>query len=53
MFLFPVKHKSKGKEPESAQAVAITKDEFELAMGMFEKITHDKTEFLHHVCHLA
>lgn len=42
--------KAKGKEPESAQAVAITEDEFELVMGIFEKITHDKTEFLHHVC---
>ncbi|KAH0835627.1 enhancer of polycomb-like-domain-containing protein [Lanmaoa asiatica] len=40
--------KAKGKEPESAQAVAITEDEFELVMGIFEKITHDKTEFLHH-----
>ncbi|KAI9463887.1 enhancer of polycomb-like-domain-containing protein [Boletus coccyginus] len=40
--------KAKGKEPESALAVAITEDEFELVMGMFEKITHDKTEFLHH-----
>ncbi|KIJ67208.1 hypothetical protein HYDPIDRAFT_25680 [Hydnomerulius pinastri MD-312] len=40
--------KAKGKEPESAQAVAITEDEFELVMGVFEKVTHDKTEFLHH-----
>ncbi|KAF9242838.1 enhancer of polycomb-like-domain-containing protein [Melanogaster broomeanus] len=40
--------KAKGKEPESAQAVAITEDEFELVMGIFEKVTHDKTEFLHH-----
>ena len=45
--------KAKGKEPESAQAVAITEDEFELVMGIFEKITHDKTEFLHHVCRSA
>ena len=42
--------KARGKEPESAQAVAITEDEFELVMGLLEKITHDKTEFLHHVC---
>lgn len=42
--------KAKGKEPEPAQAIAITEDEFELVMGLFEKITHDKTEFLHHVC---
>ncbi|KIJ13620.1 hypothetical protein PAXINDRAFT_116937 [Paxillus involutus ATCC 200175] len=40
--------KAKGKEPESAQAVAITEDEFELIMGIFENVTHDKTEFLHH-----
>ncbi|KAF8127863.1 enhancer of polycomb-like-domain-containing protein [Boletus edulis] len=40
--------KAKGKEPESAQAVSITEDEFELVMGIFEKSTHDKTEFLHH-----
>ncbi|KAH7904491.1 hypothetical protein BJ138DRAFT_1237334 [Hygrophoropsis aurantiaca] len=40
--------KSKGKEPESAQAVGIAEDEFELVMGIFEKITHEKTEFLHH-----
>ena len=41
--------KARGKEPESVQAVAITEDEFELVMGIFEKVTHDKTEFLHHV----
>ncbi|KAH7923575.1 hypothetical protein BV22DRAFT_1015104 [Leucogyrophana mollusca] len=40
--------KSKGKEPESAQPVGITEDEFELVMGIFEKVTHEKTEFLHH-----
>lgn len=45
--------KAKGKEPESAQAIAITEDEFELVMGVFEKVTHDKTEFLHHVCHFV
>lgn len=36
----------KGKEPES---VTISEDEFELVMAMFEKITHEKAEFLHHV----
>jgi enhancer of polycomb-like protein len=41
--------KSKGKEPESNQPVAITEDEFELVMGILEKVTHEKTEFLHHV----
>lgn len=40
--------KAKGKEPDVAQPTALTEDEFELVMGLFEKITHDKTEFLHH-----
>ncbi|KAF8881613.1 enhancer of polycomb-like-domain-containing protein [Infundibulicybe gibba] len=40
--------KSKGKEPESPQPVIISEDEFELVMGLFEKTTHEKTEFLHH-----
>ncbi|KAF8896857.1 enhancer of polycomb-like-domain-containing protein [Gymnopilus junonius] len=40
--------KAKGKEPESSQPVVISEDEFELVMGVFEKITHDRTEFLHH-----
>ncbi|KAG1850825.1 enhancer of polycomb-like-domain-containing protein [Suillus subalutaceus] len=40
--------KAKGKEPESTQPLAITEDEFELVMGIFEKVTHDTTEFLHH-----
>lgn len=42
--------KAKGKEPESTQPVVISEDEFELVMGVFEKVTHDRTEFLHHVC---
>jgi len=41
--------KAKGKEPEASQPVVISEDEFELVMGAFEKITHDRTEFLHHV----
>lgn len=41
--------KSKGKEPDVSQATAMTEDEFELLMGVFEKVTHEKTEFLHHV----
>jgi enhancer of polycomb-like protein len=45
--------KAKGKEPDVAQPIALTEDEFELVMGLFEKITHDKTEFLHHVCPLV
>ena len=41
--------KAKGKEPDIVQAVPITEDEFELVMAIFEKVTHEKTEFLHHV----
>ena len=41
--------KAKGKEPESLLPVVISEDEFELVMGIFEKVTHDRTEFLHHV----
>ncbi|KIY52168.1 hypothetical protein FISHEDRAFT_56145 [Fistulina hepatica ATCC 64428] len=40
--------KAKGKEPESGPATVITEDEFELVMGLFEKFTHEKTEFLSH-----
>ncbi|KAK7031410.1 enhancer of polycomb-like protein [Favolaschia claudopus] len=39
--------KAKGKEPESSAAVVISADEFELVMGLFEKVTHEKTEHLH------
>lgn len=39
--------KAKGKEPDCNQPVTITEDEFELVMGLFEKVTHDKTPFLH------
>jgi enhancer of polycomb-like protein len=41
--------KAKGKEPEVSQPLIISEDEFELVMGLFEKETHEKTEFLHHV----
>jgi enhancer of polycomb-like protein len=41
--------KAKGKEPEVVQPVVITEDEFELVMGLFEKVTQDKTPFLNHV----
>ena len=41
--------KLKGKEPDVPQPVVITDDEFELVMGLYEKVTHEKTEFLHHV----
>ncbi|KZT10653.1 uncharacterized protein LAESUDRAFT_343366 [Laetiporus sulphureus 93-53] len=40
--------KAKGKEPDVAQSVAMLEDEFELVMAIFEKVTHEKTEFLHH-----
>ena len=42
--------KAKGKDPEVSQPVAMSEDEFELVMAIFEKVTHEKTEFLHHVC---
>ena len=42
--------KAKGKEPDVSQPVAMSEDEFELVMGIFEKVTHEKTPFLHHVC---
>jgi enhancer of polycomb-like protein len=37
----------KGKEPDVSPSVSMTEDEFELIMGVFERITHDKTEHLH------
>lgn len=44
--------KAKGKEPDVSQPVVISEDEFELVMGLYEKITHEKYEFLHHVGHI-
>lgn len=41
--------KAKGKEPEVVQAITMSEDEFELVMGLFEMVTHEKTEYLHHV----
>lgn len=41
--------KSKGKEPEMVQPIVMSENEFELVMGLFEKVTHEKTEYLHHV----
>ena len=41
--------KAKGKEPDVIPAIPINEDEFELVMAIFEKVTHEKTEFLHHV----
>ncbi|KAF9264627.1 hypothetical protein L218DRAFT_234186 [Marasmius fiardii PR-910] len=40
--------KARGKEPDSPCAVSMNEDEFELVMGLYEKMTHEKTEFLHH-----
>ncbi|KAF8151729.1 enhancer of polycomb-like-domain-containing protein [Crassisporium funariophilum] len=40
--------KAKGKEPEASQPVVVSEDEFELVMGLFEKATHERTEYLHH-----
>ncbi|KAJ7746872.1 enhancer of polycomb-like-domain-containing protein [Mycena maculata] len=45
--------KAKGKEPESSSPVAVNEDEFELVMGLFEKVTHEKTEHLHLVSTFA
>jgi hypothetical protein len=42
--------KVKGKEPKACQLVTISEDEFELVMGIFEKVTHERTEYRHHVC---
>lgn len=44
--------KAKGKEPDVSQPVVISEDEFELVMGLYEKITSEKYEFLHHVSHI-
>ena len=44
--------KAKGKEPDVSQPVVISEDEFELVMGLYEKITSEKYEFLHHVGHI-
>ncbi|KAG6837096.1 hypothetical protein H0H93_014989, partial [Arthromyces matolae] len=40
--------KGKGKEPEASHPLIISEDEFELVMGLYEKVTHEKTEYLHH-----
>lgn len=41
--------KAKGKEAESVPPITMSEDEFELVMGLFELITHEETEYLHHV----
>lgn len=40
--------KAKGKEPDVSQPVVISEDEFELVMGIYEKVTSEKYEYLHH-----
>ena len=44
--------KAKGKEPEPCQPATISEDEFELVMALYEKVTHERTEYLHHVSRL-
>lgn len=47
----PRTSKGKGKEPENQDAGGvISEDLFEVVMGLFEKITTERTEYLHHVC---
>jgi enhancer of polycomb-like protein len=41
--------KARGKEPDVAQPTVVAEDEFELVMGLLEKVTFEKTEYLHHV----
>ncbi|KXN91311.1 Enhancer of polycomb-like protein 1 [Leucoagaricus sp. SymC.cos] len=41
--------KAKGKEPDVSQPVVISEDEFELVIGIYEKLTSEKYEYLHHV----
>ncbi|KAK0460039.1 enhancer of polycomb-like-domain-containing protein [Desarmillaria tabescens] len=40
--------KGKGKEADASSLVSVKEDEFELVMGLFELITHEETEYLHH-----
>ena len=40
--------KAKGKEPDLSAPVVMSEDEFELVMAVFEKVTHDKTDYLYH-----
>ncbi|THH09472.1 hypothetical protein EW145_g1997 [Phellinidium pouzarii] len=39
--------KSKGKEAEALMPVSMSELDFELVMGLFEKVTNDNTPFLH------
>ncbi|PBK77793.1 hypothetical protein ARMSODRAFT_9115 [Armillaria solidipes] len=40
--------KAKGKESDNNSPIEISEDQFELVMGLFELITHEETEYLHH-----
>jgi len=43
----PRSARSKGKDVETTTPVIMSENEFELVMGLFEKVTHDNTPFLH------
>jgi enhancer of polycomb-like protein len=43
----PRRSSKKGKEPEDFSPIAMTEDEFELVMGLFEKYTSDHLPYLH------
>ncbi|KAK0441186.1 enhancer of polycomb-like-domain-containing protein [Desarmillaria tabescens] len=40
--------KAKGKDSDNNSPIEISEDQFELVMGLFELITHEETEYLHH-----
>ncbi|KAG7444124.1 uncharacterized protein BT62DRAFT_971418 [Guyanagaster necrorhizus] len=40
--------KGKGKEADTSTPTIVKEDDFELVMGLFELITHEETEYLHH-----
>ncbi|KAK0244592.1 polycomb enhancer protein [Armillaria nabsnona] len=40
--------KGKGREADSSSPISVKEDDFELVMGLFELITHEETEYLHH-----
>ncbi|KAG9019757.1 Enhancer of polycomb-like protein 1 [Tulasnella sp. 427] len=39
--------KARGKEPESPNSSSISEDDFELVMGLFERVTEEKFPYLH------
>lgn len=44
--------KTKGKEPDVSNVISMDEDEFELIMGLYEKMTDEQHPFLHVVSHL-